>query len=270
MSVIGPMARSAADLALALGVLAGPDERWNGIGYRLDLPAPRHDRLADYRVLVLDTHPLCPTASEIKAALGELADRLGKLGCTVLRQAAGMPNLAVTTRTYQELLAAFFSADRTPSERLRDEAAASALSPENQGLGAAWLRGTTMSHVAWLNTSRLREGLRARWNALLATVDVILCPAMPTVAFPHDHTSSWEERRLDVDGTKVLYSNQVAWAALATTNGFPATTMPIGRTQDGLPIGAQIIGGYLQDRTTIAFAGLLEREFGGFARPPGF
>jgi amidase len=44
--------------------------------------------------------------------------------------------------------------------------------------------------------------------------------------------------------------------------------MPIANTDSGLPIGVQIIGGYLDDRTTIAFAGLLEREFGGFTPPP--
>ena len=43
--------------------------------------------------------------------------------------------------------------------------------------------------------------------------------------------------------------------------------MPIGHDDDGLPIGVQI-GGYLDDNTTIAFAGLLEREFGGFIPPP--
>ena len=45
-------------------------------------------------------------------------------------------------------------------------------------------------------------------------------------------------------------------------------TMPIGHDDRGLPIGAQIIGGYLDDNTTIAFAGLVEREFGGFTPPP--
>jgi amidase len=48
----------------------------------------------------------------------------------------------------------------------------------------------------------------------------------------------------------------------------PATVAPIGRTDTGLPICVQIIGGYLEDRTTIAFAGLIEREFGGFVLPP--
>jgi Asp-tRNA(Asn)/Glu-tRNA(Gln) amidotransferase A subunit family amidase len=57
LAVIGPMARGAADLALELEVVAGPDEWADGIGYKLALPPPRHERLADFRVLVIDTHP---------------------------------------------------------------------------------------------------------------------------------------------------------------------------------------------------------------------
>ena len=58
LAVVGPMARSAADLVLAMDVIAGPDEVRAGIGYRLALPAPRHDALKDFRVLVVDEHPL--------------------------------------------------------------------------------------------------------------------------------------------------------------------------------------------------------------------
>src|SRR6185369_3419691 len=49
LAVIGPMARSAADLALAVQVLAGPDELMEGIGYKLILPPPRREQLAGYR-----------------------------------------------------------------------------------------------------------------------------------------------------------------------------------------------------------------------------
>ena len=76
LSVIGPMARSASDLALELEVLAGPDELWDGIGYKLTLPPARHETLADFRVLVIDTHPLCPTASGVTAALEQLIEKL--------------------------------------------------------------------------------------------------------------------------------------------------------------------------------------------------
>jgi amidase len=97
LSVIGPMARSAADLGLELAVVAGPDELAEGVGYKLALPPPRHDKLADFRILVIDAHPLCATAASVRAALNGLAERLGQLGCTILRQSATLPDLAETT-----------------------------------------------------------------------------------------------------------------------------------------------------------------------------
>jgi amidase len=267
MAVIGPMARSAADLALELGVLTGPDPLWDGIGYKLALPPPRHDKLADFRVLVVDAHPLCPTAASVKAALDGLSERLAKRGCAVAHTHPKMPDLAFTTRNYCELLAASGSADLPPEERMRFEAAATALSPDDLSLTAALLRGRTITHPAWVRTSRIRAGLRARWQSLFRDVDVVLCPPMPTPAFPHDH-SPMRTRQIDIDGRKVPYGDQLVWAAVATLIGLPATVAPIGHSENGLPIGVQIIGGYLEDRTTIAFAGLLEQTFGGFTPPP--
>ena len=69
------MARTAADLELALDVLAGPDEE-EAVGWRLDLPPPRRKSLADYRVLMLTHHPLAATEAEIVSALETLAGRL--------------------------------------------------------------------------------------------------------------------------------------------------------------------------------------------------
>jgi amidase len=267
LSVAGPMARSAADLALELSVLAGPDELWDGAGYRLQLAAPRHDRLADFRVLVIDAHPMYPTAADVTAALHGLADRLAKAGCTIAHHRPDMPDLARTTRNYCELLSAALSVDQQPDERARTEAAAAALPPDDLGLTAAFLRGATMSHTAWVRTSRIRNGLRAGWQALFQDIDVIICPPMPTTAFRHDH-SPQRTRQLEIDGKKVPYNEQIIWAAVATLIGLPATVAPLGPAASGLPVGVQIIGGYLQDRTTIAFASQIEREFGGFARPP--
>ena len=267
MAAAGPLARSAADLALELSALAGPDPLWDGIGYKLVLPAPRHDRLADYRVLLLDAHPLCPTAESVRAAMEELAGNLTKSGCAVLRKSEKMPALALTTRNYEELLAALFDTDLPAEEWMQAQAAASKLSPDDLSMRAAEIRGVTMSHGAWENTTFIRYGLRARWQALFQEIDVVLCPPMPTPAFLQDK-SPVLTRTVDIDGKKIRYLNQVAWCGIATLNGFPATVAPIARTEDGLPVGVQIIGGYLEDRTTIAFAGLLEQAFGGFAKPP--
>jgi len=267
LSVVGPMARSAADLALEFEAVAGPDELTDGIGYKLALPLPRHDRLAQFRVLVIDEHPLCPTAKSISGALNDLAERLGKAGCKVLRNNPRLPDLTQTSRIYRELLSAFFGADLSPGARERVEAAVKALSPDDQSLAAFGLRGLTMSHPEWIGKSRIRGALRGRWLALFDDVDVVLCPPMPTVAFPHDHSPQFA-RQLDIDGTKVPYYDQSIWAGIATLNGLPATTAPIGCAEGSLPIGVQIIGRYLEDRTTIAFASLIEREFGGFTPPP--
>ena len=267
LAVYGPMARSAADLALELEVLAGPDELMEGVGYKLELPPPRHEKLADFRVLVIDTHPLCPTADSIKGSLNGLADRLAKLGCRVLRQSPKLPDLARTTRTYGELLAAVYSLDLSPDDRARIDAAAKTLSPEDQSFEAYRLRGITANHSEWIRASRVRAALRGQWFNFFQEVDIVLCPPMPSLAFPHDHTPQ-RNRQLDIDGSKIPYYDQSAWAGIATLNGLPATTMPNGRSESGLPIGVQIIGGYLEDRSTIAFAGLIEREFGGFTPPP--
>lgn len=267
LAVAGPMARSAADLALGLAVVAGPDELAEGIGYKLALPPSRHDKLPDFRVLVLDKHPLCPTASSITEALNGLADRLGKSGCTILRESAKLPDLARTTQIYFELMAAAYGVDLSPEDSARFEGAAKALPPEDQSLAAYRLRGIASNHAEWIRASRVRTALRGPWFDLFRDVDIVLCPPMPTAAFRHDH-SPFFGRRLDIDGNQIRYLDQMAWAGIASLNGLPATTMPIGKTEEGLPIGVQIIGGYLEDRTPITFAGLVEREFGGFTPPP--
>jgi amidase len=50
----------------------------------------------------------------------------------------------------------------------------------------------------------------------------------------------------------------------------PATAIPLGLDKDGLPLGAQIVGPWLEDHTPIRLAALIEREFGGFTPPPMF
>jgi amidase len=77
-------------------------------------------------------------------------------------------------------------------------------------------------------------------------------------------------RRLRIDDHEIAYQDQSPWSSLATLTGLPATAMPIGLSEDGLPVGMQIIGPYLEDRTTLAFAEAVEGAFGGFVPPPGY
>jgi amidase len=268
LAVVGPMARSAGDLALALDVIAGPDDA-DAVGYSLALPPPRHAALADFRVLVLDEHPLLPTAASVRAALAAIADGLAKSGCKVARTSSLLPDLALLGRTYTQLLLSFVSTDLAADAYQALQARAASLAPGDTSLSATRLRGSVLSHRDWVKADRVRTGIANRWRSFFGDWDVLLCPAMPTPAFPHDH-SEINARRIAIDGKEVPYADQVMWPSIATLSGLPATAMPIGRSDDGLPIGMQIIGPYLEDRTPIAFAGLVERDFGGFAPPPAF
>jgi amidase len=93
---------------------------------------------------------------------------------------------------------------------------------------------------------------------------------MPTAAFEHNQAGDVNSRTIDVDGTPHPYFDQMVYASVAASLGLPATTAPLDRTPSGLPVGVQIMGPYLEDRTTLRFAELLEQERGGFVVPPGF
>jgi amidase len=269
LAVIGPMARTASDLALLLDVLAGPDPLGSGIAYRLALPGPRHQELADYRVLVLDTHPLVPTAASVRTAIGGFADALTEAGAKVERDSPLLPDQADTARVYTRLLMSTLGA-RFPAEIYEHTLAAAArLDPADESLDAERTRGTVLSHRDWLADDGRRAVLRQRWSELFAEFDVVIYPVMPTPAFPHDH-SPMGSRRISIDGADRPYLDQIAFAGAATLPGLPATALPIGLSDDGLPIGVQAIGPMFGDRTTIRFAELAEREFGGFTPPPGY
>jgi amidase len=269
LAVVGPLARSAADLALALDVIAGPYEEREGIAYRLALRPARHDNLRDFRVLVIDKHPLGPTGSVVKGALGRLSERLGRLGVKIARASPSLPDFAQSARIYTRLLSSLWGADLSPGAYAGMRREAAALSPRDGSLAAERTRGAVISHRDWLEADAARSRLSQGWSELFREWDVVLCPPMPTPAFPHDHSLPLEHRQIRIDGKTYSYLDaQIIWGELATTPGLPATVAPIDRSESGLPIGVQIIGPYLEDRTTIAFAELLEREFGGFMPPP--
>ncbi|VTU28974.1 Glutamyl-tRNA(Gln) amidotransferase subunit A [Variovorax sp. SRS16] len=243
LAVIGPMARSADDLALALDVIAGPDDA-EAVAYRLALPPARHAALGDFRVLVLDAHPGVPTSNAVRSSLQHLCDRLDRAGCKIGRASPLLPDLGRVASLWGQLMWALFSADM----------------PGN---------APGMSHRDWIHADRARLGIAHQWRRFFEAWDVILCPVMPTPAFAHDH-GEMHARRLQVDGRSIAYEAQSAWSSIATLTGLPSTAMPIGLSDDGLPIDMQIIGPRLEDRTTLAFAQQVEHAFGGFVPPPGY
>jgi amidase len=268
--VIGPMARSAADLSLLLDVIAGPDPMEAAKAYTLALPAPRHNALKNFRVLVLDTDPVMPTSAFIRTAIEKLAGNLGKAGVTVTRESPLLPDFAASTRLYMRLLMSFLAASFQPDIYAGAQAAAAKLSPEDKSLAAERLRGIALSHRDWVLADGARARLRAQWRELFGTFDAVICPVMPTPAYPHVHSNDQETRRINVDGKDYVYPDQLAWPGIATLPGLPATAIPLGLSPEGLPVGVQIVGPWLEDRTPLKLAELIEREFGGFVPPPMF
>jgi len=271
LAVIGPMARSASDLSLALDVIAGPDKMRDGIAYRLALPPARHKSLKDFRVLVVDFHPLMPVSNVVRAAISRLSERLAKSGAQVAHFSALLPDLSQSARLYMWLLAAVKAAGSPRTRYEEAQRLAAALLPQDDSLQAQRTRGTVATHRDWLAADLARSELQQQWSHLFRDWDVVLYPPASVPAFSQDHSLPIEARHIEIDGEARSYLDACfVWADPATTCGLPVTAAPIEISPDGLPIGVQIIGPYLEDRTTIAFAELLEREFGGFVAPPGF
>jgi amidase len=269
LAVIGPMARCVDDLVLTLDLIAGPDEAADGRAYRLSLPPARREKLADFRVLFISEHPLLPTSAAVGASLDRLLERLVAAGVDVKRETPLLPDLAASARLYVKLLNAVMSA-RLPDDRYEEiRIAIEKIPASDQSLTAELSRGAIMSHREWLRADSARQGLKQKWRTLFRDFDVVICPPAATPAFRHDHSTPQEKRKLAVDGKEFPYHFQLLWAELATTCGLPATVIPIA-VSGGLPIGVQIIGPEFEDRTPLAFARLIEGEFGGFVAPPGY
>ncbi|MBP8532905.1 amidase [Streptomyces sp. MK37H] len=267
LAVVGPMARTARDLTLLLDVMAGPDPLTLGVAHDVTLPPARHERLRDFRVLVLDEHPLIPTGSAVRAGVNRVADALADDGARVERHSPLLPDLSEAAVLYMQLLFSGFSA-RFPAEayeQLRTRAAG--LGADDLSLDAARLRGIVFSHRDWIEADSRRELHRHGWRRLFAEFDAVVCPITPTPAFPHDHNPDLLERRIDIDGAAYPYLDQLVWAGLATMPGLPATAIPAARSPEGLPVGVQLIGPMLEDRTPLRLAELLEQKIGGFQAP---
>jgi amidase len=267
LAVVGPMARTARDLTLLLDVMAGPDPLTLGVAYELTLPPARHERLCDFRVLVLDEHPLNPTGSAVRAGVNRVVDALVDGGARVERHSPLLPDLTEAATIYTQLLISG-SVARFPveaHEQLRTRVAG--LGADDRSLGATRLRAMVFSHRDWMEANYRRELHRHGWRQLFAEFDAVVCPVTPTPAFPHDHNPDLLERRIDIDGVQYADLDQLVWAGLATMPGLPATAIPAGRSAEGLPVGVQLIGPAFEDRTPLRLAELLEQEIGGFQAP---
>jgi amidase len=264
LNAVGPLARGAHDLELALDVISGA-EPGEDAGWRLEVPPRRHERLRDFRVAVLPIPDWLPVSSAVEAALDAMIPLLEGVCARVEQTQPQGFDLRVHHRLYASLLNAHFSFNmREPDDRRRARAARQRDSDDE--FGADYARGLLASAQELLEWSGQREEYRASYRDFFRHWDILLAPIAPTPAFRHDA----DAESMEVEGRTFPYDWLTVLPGVATLSGQPATAFPAGRTGQDLPIGLQAIGPYLEDRTPIHFAGLMAGEIGGFDAPPGY
>lgn len=268
MLVIGPLARSADDLAISLSAIVGLDEI-DTTGLKVSLPPARKKQLKEYRVSILVDDNTVPLTRDIVALQQELADFLKS--SKVELEIGERPSLDAEEahRLYDIMLRATTSARQTDEEFDANVAAREALDPKDDSKWARMLRGMTLSHRDWTVLNEARHQIRWKWHEYFQTYDLMLTPATMMTAIPHTETPPYE-RSVVIDGIQRPFMNQIWLPGYSNFTYLPTTVAPIGFASDGLPVGVQIIGPQYGDRTCIHFAGLLEKHFQGFTPPPGF
>lgn len=267
--VVGPMARSAEDLAIALDVMAGADGL-DAKAWKLELPGPRHAKLSDYRVAVLLESPVCAVDGDVTDRIQAVADACARAGALVSDSARAEVDVAEAHANYVQLLRGA-SAGILPQSFIDDAAEqAVALSAGDESFRARALRAAVQSHRDWSIADQQRTRDRAAWEAFFRDWDVLLCPVTATAAMPHQQDVERFFRTITVNGRQENYNDQLFWAGISCNVYLPGTSAPAGLTPDGLPVGVQIVGPHLEDHTTIEFARLLADEIGGFVPPPGY
>jgi amidase len=263
LSVCGPLARSAEDLRAALEAIAGPAGD-DAKAYRWSMPAPRRNRLREFRVGCVLDDPLCRVGSDIHESLENAVHKIEQAGVRVDRGWPSGVSFADQLSTYLYLLYSVMAPRFAPEaqEVLRQEYRRN---PKNAA-AAALVEG----HDRWASETAKRLAARAVWEQYFRDHDVFLMPVAFVPAFPHDHSEPFDQRKLRTPEGERPYGDITPWIAIPTLTGCPATVAPVGRTAAGLPVGIQIMGPYLEDATPIEYARLIAAVVGGFQPPKGY
>lgn len=263
MGVQGPLARSAKDLETALRVIAGP-EVGEDVAWKLQLPRARHETLTEFRVAILPIPEWMPVDPDIAGAVRRLRAELVAGGARVRETVPeGFDDLRRPYDLYTQLLFAVSTVGQPAESRLQT---ASKLRSVGYEAAARGLEASASDYIIWHGQ---REKYRAAYRAFFREWDILLSPAALVTAFPH--TDAPVSRRSHaVAGRTGPYDYLSFFPSLASLTGQPATAFPFGFSSEGLPIGLQAIGPYLEDFTPIRFAQLVEEHIEGFVPPPGY
>jgi amidase len=269
IAAVGPLARSARDIEIALNVMAGPDEI-DGAGWKLQLPKPRQKALRDFKIAVLLTAETAEVDLEVQARIQAVAEFAARAGAKVSDTARPAIDLHDAHRVFIHLLRAATSRSLSIAQFHANAREAAQVSPSDHDYESWMLKGSTLPHREWLLLHEQRYRMQLLWAEFFQDYDLLLCPAAATTAFPHNQIGERWERMVMVNCKPQPSTTQMFWAGYSGMSYLPSTVAPAGLTPSGLPSGVQIVGPQYGDLTCIAFAKLLEKEFAGFQPPPAF
>lgn len=273
LRVLGPLARSIEDLQLCLSLIEGKDDRdWN-VRDSKECFSPRS--LKDYKIAWTVDFDGIPVTRDTQTMLERLAHQVEHLGCKVECTSPQGFAFQAALKTYGVICGTELGALESPikkflytclapfSERFPGGAVA-------QGL----LKGAAGNLQVYLEALTQRDAMIRQVEAFLSQWDVWLCPVACGSAFPHLPVSGIFDsafKTLKVDQQLVPY---LVWglthAPIFNLTGNPVVTLPVGKTQAGLPIGIQVVGKRGHDQELLAIAQTLTEVTGAFQKPPGF
>ena len=242
---IGPMARTVKDIAVALSIMSGPD----GIDpYAVPVPVPELENLggalSGLRVGWCSEGPFAPVAKDVQSVVESAANSLEQLGCKIEPVTlSGWNNPPA-----QDISIKLFTAELVPYLEPFISGREEELSPVIQKRLQVPEPTAREYQQAWNERERLCHDLASYFSKY----DLLLCPTSVTHA-PKHGTSE-----LNVDGEVVLPRNSVRATVPFDLTGSPAISIPYGWSNDGLPIGVQLVGRHFDEATLLKAANALE------------
>jgi amidase len=261
----GPMVRHASDMDLIVDALAGP--RDPAVGGPA-LAAPRKLDPKGLRVAVWLDEPMAPVDIRVSEGVRAAARALEGTGAVVDEAARPAFRFEEAYEVFA-LLNHWLVGYGLPA-RVRDKIAgrASTFAAGDLSHAALQARGMLMTPSLYQQLNARRMRLKRQWAQFFTRFDIVVCPPAPVAMLPHQEDPNVMARTLDVNGAPRPFLDFLHWASLAAGCDLPAAAAPCGFTPEGMPRGVQIIAPFMEDRTAIAAAAMIQDAFGGFHAPP--
>jgi Asp-tRNA(Asn)/Glu-tRNA(Gln) amidotransferase A subunit family amidase len=255
IGVVGPMARTLADVKALFEVMQGPDDG-DACAAPVPLRWPSDDEVKLLRVGYFEDDGRTPVTPETRAAVRTAADALRGAGFQVepfrpegLEEARVLWRKFFVTAGGMLIRPMFRGREHDLSPVLKQFLEWSAAEPPLTGDGLL---------EAWIG----RDTLRAKFLEQMRKYPILLCPPAAIPAFRHG------ERSWTIDGKTVEYLDAWSYTEWFNLLGNPAAVVPVSHSAGGLPIGVQIVGRPWQEEQVLTVAAALERVCGAWRIPP--